>query len=361
MAGNNILDTPARFAYSGCMERDSTPETLLQAITYFADPETAHAFMTALRWPGGVICPHCSATEPSFLSTRSIWKCKGCHRQFSVKVGTIFEDSPLGLDKWLPALWMIANCKNGISSYELHRALGVTQKTAWFMLHRIRLAMQTRTFELMGGNGGGPIEADESFIGGKSINMHADRRKRVGIAGGSVGKIAVMGLLERDVRKAHSRVRVKVAPNVRKRNLQGNIRENVAPGAVVFTDALKSYDGLSADYVHGVIDHSVAYVKGQIHTNGIENFWSLLKRSIRGTYVSVEPFHIFRYLDEQAHRFNNRKGQRRGPLRGCTPQHRGPPRHLQGSDRSRSPGNRNVLSWPGRTYGAARNEMGHED
>ncbi len=283
------------------------PQTLASAISYFADPEVARQFMASLRWPDGVICPHCAAVDPSFLKTRRIWKCKDCQKQFSVKVGTIFEDSPLGLDKWLPALWMIANCKNGVSSYELHRALGVTQKTAWFMLHRIRLAMQTRTFELMGGEGSGPVEADETFIGGRAKNMHHDRRVRSGVKQGSAGKVAVMGLLQRDVRKAHSRVKVAVAPNTRKRNLQGNIRENVAPGAEIFTDKLQSYDGLAQQYIHDVVDHSVEYVRGKVHTNGLENFWSLLKRSIRGTYVSVEPFHITAYLDEQAHRFNNRK------------------------------------------------------
>ena len=289
---------------------NSTPETLQAAIIYFADPATAHDFMVALRWPSGVICPHCSTTEVTFMAKRRVWQCKAkdCRKQFTVKVGTIFEDSPLGLDKWLPCLWLITNCKNGISSYEIHRALDVTQKTAWFMLHRIRLAMQTPAFEKFGGN----VEIDETFIGGKSRFMHKDRRARAITGTGGAGKVAVMGILEREGRKHCSRVRVSVVPNTRKRQLQTRVRENVKAGSSVFTDALLSYQGLDQDYTHGVIDHSVSYVKGKIHTNGLENFWSLLKRAIRGTYVSIEPFHIFRYLDEEAHRFNNREDNDRG-------------------------------------------------
>jgi len=306
-AGKNILDTPGFRAYIVGMETgteaDQTPETLLGAVRYFADADVALAFLAAMRWPNGVICPHCSGTRHSFLKTRRIWKCLECRKQFSVKVGTIFEDSPITLDKWLPCVWMLANCKNGISSYEVARALGVTQKTAWFMLHRVRLALQTRTFDKMDGE----VEIDETFIGGKSRFMHRDRRTRAITGTGGAGKVAVMGMLERDSRKAHSRVRVSVVPSTKKRQLQPIVRENVETGSSVFTDALKSYDGLSAEYIHGVIDHSVAYVNGKIHTNGLENFWSLLKRAVRGTYVSIEPFHIFRYLDEEAFRFNNRK------------------------------------------------------
>jgi len=281
------------------------PNTLIQAVQYFADPDRALAFIVALRWPDGVACPYCQAKEPSFLSTRRIWKCKApkCRKQFSIKVGTIFEDSPLGLEKWLPALWMIANDKNGISSYELHRALGVTQKTAWFMLHRIRAAMQTPTF----GNFGGDVEADETFIGGRSRFIHKDKRARVIKAPGVWGKAAVMGLLERHgPDKKHSTVRVAVTKSLRKPALQKNIRENVEAGANIYTDDHRSYQGLEKDYIHGVIDHGEAYVRGKIHTNGLENFWSLLKRAIKGTYVSVEPFHLFRYLDEEVFRFNNR-------------------------------------------------------
>jgi transposase-like protein len=230
-----------------------------------------------------------------------MWKCKTCKKQFSVKVGTIMEDSPIGLDKWLAAIWLIANCKNGISSYEISRALGITQKSAWFLLHRIRLAMQSGTFEKLSGQ----VEADETFIGGKARNMHVGRRiQKIKGTGGS-GKIAVMGLLER-----HGEVRTRVIDNRKRHTLHKAIHNFVEPGTEVFTDAFKSYDGLGSDYVHQMIDldHAEKYVDGHVHTNGIENFWSLLERSIHGTYVSVMPFHLFRYLDEQTFRFNSRKG-----------------------------------------------------
>jgi transposase-like protein len=279
------------------------PETLLEAVKFFSNQDVSLAFVAKLRWPGGVICPRCGDAEPSFLSTRRIWKCKGCKKQFSAKVGTIFEDSPLGLDKWLPALWMVINCKNGISSYEMARALGVTQKSAWFMNHRIRLAVQEGTFEPMSGE----VEVDETFIGGRARFMHKGRREAKITGTGGAGKTAVMGLLERHGENGHSKVRAKVVPNVRRKSLSPEVRENVVEGSEVFTDALKSYADLSDAYTHQVIDHAESYVNGKIHTNGLENFWSLLKRSIKGTYVSVEPFHLFRYLDEQTFRFNNRK------------------------------------------------------
>ncbi len=224
-------------------------------------------------------------------------------QQFSVKVGTIFEDSPIPLDKWLTAMWLLVNCKNGVSSYEIHRAIGVGQKTAWFMNHRLRMAIHTGSFDKLSGE----VEADESFIGGLARFMHADRREAAIKGTGGAGKTAVMGLLERHGPDGHSRVRTKVVPNVRRGTLHGEIRENVEPGSEMFTDALRSYEGLEPDYVHNVIDHAERYADGKIHTNGMENFWSLLKRGIKGTYVSVEPFHLFRYLDEQVFRFNNRK------------------------------------------------------
>lgn len=278
------------------------PQTLQGAMVFFADPANGLEFMCSLRWPNGkVTCPHCQADRVSFISTRSKWKCMACHKQFSAKVGTIFEDSALGYDKWFPAMWMIVNAKNGISSYELHRAIGVTQKTAWFMLHRIRLAMQAGSIEKMTGE----VEADETFIGAKARNMHAGKRKVKGT--GVIGKTAVMGLLERDERKGHSRVAMKVIPNRKTAMIHSTVCEVVEPGSTVYTDALASYRYLNEEYVHGVIDHAVKYVDGKIHTNGLENFWSLLKRAIRGTYVNVEAFHLFRYLDEQAFRFNERK------------------------------------------------------
>jgi transposase-like protein len=288
------------------MSEQKQPQTLQQAIQHFSDEMTCIELLASIRWPNGAECPYCGHGETSFLSTRKIWKCKGCRKQFSVKVGTIFEDSPLPLSKWFPATWLIAGAKNGISSYEIHRALGVTQKTAWFMLHRIRLAMQTGSFIKMGGDGG-VVEADETYIGGKARNMHKDRKERmIGGARGMVGKVAVMGLLERHPAKG-STVRLTTMQNSSQEDIQPLIRKNVEPGTAVYTDSHSGYDGLF-EYFHEFVNHAETYARGQIHTNGLENFWSLLKRGLRGTYVSVEPFHLFRYLDEQSFRYNNRKG-----------------------------------------------------
>jgi transposase-like protein len=283
------------------------PTTLQQAILYFAEYANCHAAMMAVRWPDGVVrCPRCGSDRVTYLANARVWKCYEKHplAKFSLKVGTIFEDSPLSLSKWLPALWLLTNCKNGISSYELARALGVTQKTGWFMLSRLRLALQSKD----GGKLGGEVEADETYIGGKARNMHADKRKRLNVKRGRsiAGKIAVMGLLQRHGPDGHSTVRTEVLGGLRRSHVQGHVRAHVEPGATVHTDAFSSYTGLDSDYTHNVIDHAEAYVNGNVHTNGMENFWSLLKRAIKGTYVSIEPFHLFRYLDEQAFRFNER-------------------------------------------------------
>ena len=279
------------------------PKTLLEAIKHFADPDVTHQMMVDLRWPDGVYCPSCGRTDVRLISTRRMWECKEKHpkRQFSSKVGTIFEDSPLGLDKWFSAIWMVANCKNGISSYEMARDLGITQKSAWFLDHRIRLAMKAGSIMKMDGE----VEADESFMGGLAKNMHEKRRKHVGTGG--AGKTVVLGILKRKSPKGGSKVKAKVVPNVRAQTLQSEVRAAVEPGTVLYTDAWKSYRGLAADYQHEVVDHAVEYVRGRVHTNGVENFWSLLKRTIKGTYVNVEPFHLGRYLDEQSFRFNERE------------------------------------------------------
>lgn len=287
------------------------PKTLLQAVKYFANPDNCLSYLVARRWPDGVSCPECGSTKVHFDKTRMGWRCTVKHpkRRFTLKTGTIFEDSPLGLDKWLPVVWMIANMKNGVSSWEIHRAIGVTQKTAWFMLHRIRLALQGDD----GGKLSGEVEVDETYIGGKARNMHRGRKAKVmkGKTGGMVGKVAVQGLLARHSDKGHSVVRARVVPNNRWESLLPNVNAHVEPGATVYTDELRSYRGLGPNYngayIHKVIDHAERYVDGQVHTNGCENFWSLLKRGLNGTYINVEPFHLFRYVDEQAFRFNNRK------------------------------------------------------
>jgi transposase-like protein len=276
------------------------PKTLQEAIIYFADADNCLNYLVSKRWANGVVCPTCGSKKVGFLANQRRWQCSNKHpkRQFSVKVGTIFEDSPLGLDKWLPAVWLVTNCKNGVSSWEVHRDLGVTQKTAWFMLHRIRLAMQGEN----PGKLGGEVEVDETFIGGKARNMHVDVRERRITGTGGKDKAMVLGILERG-----GKVRTQVVEKRSKKVLQNEVKKHVEAGAALYSDALKSYDGLSQEYAHQVIDHAVAYVDGKVYTNGLENFWSLSKRGINGTYVSVEPFRLFRYLDEQAFRYNYRR------------------------------------------------------
>ncbi len=266
---------------------DATPKTLQQAIFYFANPDNCLNFMVERRWPNGVQCPTCGAAEVRFISTRCMWECKNKHarKQFSVKIGTIFEDSPITLDKWLIAIWMIANCKNGVSSYEIGRALGITQKSAWFMLHRIRLAMQDGSLGQLGGEGK-HVEVDETFIGGAARFMHSERHRRMITDRGTKSKIAVMGILERG-----GRVRTAVVGNRKKYLLETNIKAHVKAGSAIYTDNFASYDRLkSFGFKHAVVDHAFNYVQGQVHTNGMENFWSLVKRGLKGTYISVEPF-----------------------------------------------------------------------
>ena len=279
------------------------PETLHEAIAYFSTGKNALNTMIAKRWPAGVICSHCGTKNVRFMEARSAWQCRDCRKQFTVKTGTIFEDSPITLDKWLVALWLITGAKNGISSCELGRSIGVTQKTAWFMLHRIRMALKNGTIEKLSGD----VEVDESWIGGRARNMHAAVKREKIHGTGNKALTPVQGLLQRTTAKGASKVHLRVVDGTKRPELQGNVRKYVLAGATVHTDALKSYTGLAEDFTHHVVDHAVEYVRGNVHTNGMENFWSLLKRTVKGTYVSIEPFHLHRYLDEQAFRFNERK------------------------------------------------------
>jgi transposase-like protein len=272
------------------------PTTLLEAIRYFSDAEVCVQYVAKLRWPDGPVCPRCEGREHSYLKTRRVWKCKSCKKQFSVKVGSIFEDSPIPLDKWLAAIWLIANSKNGISSYELGRATGLTQKSAWFVLQRIRLAMQAGSFD----NWKGEVEVDETYIGGKARNMHSEIRKAKVKGTGMRHKTTVVGALERG-----GRVRLEVLPQASRRTLHPFVYGSVETGATLYTDNHRAYISLQ-DYDHRTVDHAERYVDGRIHTNGLENFWSLLKRGLTGTYISVRPFHLFRYLDERAFTFNER-------------------------------------------------------
>jgi transposase-like protein len=288
------------------------PNSLQEAILYFAEPENCREYLVARRWPDGVTCPRCGSKNVLFFEKYNRWHCREKHEapQFTLKTGTIMEDSPIGLDKWLTAMWQIVNCKNGISSWEIHRSLKITQKTAWFMDHRIRLALQNGSFVKLGG-ASGECEADETFIGGKARNMHKSVRARriTGQGQHAKDKVIVMGVLERG-----GRVRTQIVPNQTKETLQPIVRKHVQAGAALFTDELGGYRGLHDEYVHQIIDHAVRYVDGKIHTNGMENFWSLLKRGLNGTYVSVEPFHLFRYLDEQVFRYDHR-GTKEKPIK----------------------------------------------
>jgi transposase-like protein len=305
------------------------PKTLQSAILYFADLDNCVRYLVERRWPDGiVVCPTCGRRDAVYVPARRVWQCKTRHpkAQFSIKVGTIFEDSPIGLDKWLMAMWMIANCKNGVSSWEIHRTLGVTQKTAWFMLHRIRLAMQKDGFEKLGGSEGGPVEVDEAYVGGHPKNKHLGKRdhqigkkylrnldgsisgpnpdyKGHSITGRATRKIPVFGMLDREARK----VRAKVIPEVKREVLMNAILANVEKGSTIYSDGLADYKPLSKmEFMHETVNHVTEYVRGEVHTQGIENFWSLLKRGLRGTYVAVEPFHLDRYVGEQVFRYNNR-------------------------------------------------------
>jgi transposase-like protein len=295
-----------------------SPKTFLEAVQFFQNEQFCVDAVAAMRWPDGPTCPECEAASPYYLKTQKRWKCRECRIQFSVKRGTIFEDSPVSLTKWLPALWLLCNCKNGVSSYEIARDLGVTQKTAWFMLHRLREAMKSESIIKMGGDGS-PVELDESWVGGAPKNRHKSKRPpKLALnsfgdvinnpaykneTGAGTRKTPVFGMLDREARK----VRARVIPHVSRAVLQNTILDNVSKGSRILTDEQGAYRNLSElEFVHEAVNHMKEYVRGDVHTNGLENFWSLLKRGLRGTYVAVEPFHLDRYVTEQVFRYNNR-------------------------------------------------------
>jgi transposase-like protein len=280
------------------------PQTMRDAIAYFADKEVAHAFAVAMRWPDGIFCPFCQCCDYSYISTRKVWKCKGCKKQYSARIGTIFEDSPLSMSKWLAAIWLLINAKNGISSYELHRALGVTQKTAWFMLHRIRRAIKAKSFDK---KLAGIVEADECFIGGLFKNMHEKKREEIRAANtphkrGGIGKTIVQAVIQRN-----GDVRAQIIDDLSVEARLAFLKANVEEGAQLMTDEGYSAAEFGESFVHDFVNHEIEYVRGNVYTNNVENFWALLQRTISGTYVSVEPYHLSAYVDEQSFRFNQRK------------------------------------------------------
>ena len=291
--------------------QNSTPalKTLQEAIIFFSDRQNAVNYVINLRWPDGkVACPTCGSQAVAWMPSRFLFQCKAKHpkRQFSVKVGTVMEDSPIALGKWLMVGWMLTGCRNGISSYEVARTIGITQKSAWFMLHRLREGMQQG---LGFGKLSGEVEADETYIGGKSRNMHLKRRKQVITHPGVHNKTPVMGIMERG-----GEVRAMVIPNHKRQHIQAEIQKHVEPGSMLYTDDLHSYRKLPG-YDHAFVDHATKFVSGRVHTNCLENFWSCLKRTLKGTYISVRPEHLPAYVNEQVFRFNVREGfteQQRG-------------------------------------------------
>jgi len=281
----------------------SDPKTLQEAILYFADPKNCREYLVARRWPNGVECPRCGGKNVKFSEKFNRWQCGSHHelRQFTLKTGTIFNESPIGLDKWLLTMWQVINCKNGVSSYEIAKAIGVTQKSAWFMLHRLREVMHPASAPKLSGE----IECDETFVGGKVSNMHKSRKRKMQMRSQKGdNKTVVLGLLERD-----GRVRAAVAPSRHRHEVHSNIAANVEAGANLYTDEFVSYDNLPTEFAREFINKLEGYVKGRVHVNGMENFWSLLKRTLKGTYVSVDPVHLQAYVDEQVFRFNSRKNE----------------------------------------------------
>ncbi len=283
------------------MKETPLPRTLQEAAKAFADEQFCIDIIAAMRWADGqAVCPKCREKNNHFMASRKVWQCKNkeCKKQFSVKVGTIFEDSAIALEKWLMAMWLLVNAKNGISSYELHRTIGITQKSAWFVLHRVRDAMTVGSIEKLSGE----IECDETYVGGKSKNMHVKKRKELQMTRGYKQKTGVFGMVQRGGKvKAHV---IKLADTP---TLLGSIAENVEVGSTVITDDHGGYRNMTDEYRHEVINHAVEYVRDTVHTNNIENFWSLLKRTIKGTYISVSPAHLQKYVEEQMFRYNERE------------------------------------------------------
>lgn len=288
------------------MDKQAVPQTMIEAVRQFADPQVAHDFFVSMRFPNGVACPTmgCGSAAVAYMPKRRRWYCNECKRQFTAKTGTIFEDSPIGFDKWLPAIWLLASNRNGISSCELSRALGVTQKTAWFMLQRIRLGMESGDFAPFTGT----VEVDEAYIGGRWENKPLRVRRALG-SGRTAhmdSKTAVLGIVQRG-----GKVRAWAVASTQKRTLLPALRKSIHHDATVFTDGNSVYTHIDEYFLtHSTVNHeALEYVRGNVHTNTIECFWSVLKRTIGGTYTHVSPRHLDRYLAEQVFRFDERENE----------------------------------------------------
>lgn len=288
-------------------------DSLFDLMDAFPDEQSCVDHLRAIRWRDGEFCPHCGASRIMHFADKKTFKCSDCRARFSIKVGTIFEDTKLPLRKWFMAIWLITNHPKGIASTTLAKDLKITQKSAWFVLHRLRHAAATKSFNAPLK---GDVEADTTYVGGKEKNKHASDRKG-GTQGGS-GKAVVLGMIERDgeMRAAH-------VPDGKAKTLQGVIRKTVKPGSALLTDEDRAFVGLDKDYTHLAVNHSAGeYVRlgGFVHTNSIESVWALLKRQIIGIHHWVSPKHLDRYVQEMTWRFNRREAavtDRMNDLFGC--------------------------------------------
>lgn len=274
-------------------------KSLPQLLDYFKEEKTGIEYYERIRWNGKPVCPHCGVDKTPYKTNRG-FKCsdKNCAKKFTVKTGTIFDNSKISFRIWFAAIYLAGSNRKGISSLQLHRELGITQKTAWFVLHRVREMLKTFEPTMVGETK--TVEADETYIGGKEKNKHANKKTKEGEPD---KKRVVLGAIERD-----GKVVLKYVPNASEENMVPFIQRYVSVGAKIYTDEFRSYNKLGRTYQHGTINHSVRiYVNGDIHTNTIENFWSVLKRGIYGIYHSVSEKHLDRYLHEFSARFNERK------------------------------------------------------
>ena len=273
-------------------------KTLAEFVEYFKDEQTCRNHFTAIRFRNGEYCPHCGHTHIHKFSDGKRYRCAKCKKDFTIVTGTVFGETKLPLKKWFIAIYLLSNTSKGISSVQLAKHVGVTQKTGWFMDHRLRSAMKQNKGQLFG-----KIEADETFVGGLSKNMHESKREKAITGTGGTGKAAVMGLKSRDAKE----IRAQVVPSVGMADLHKVINENVSTGSTLYTDQWVAYRGLH-QYVRGIVNHSAKeYVVGDCHTNGIESFWALFKRGYHGVYHWMSAKHLQKYVDECAFRLN-RKG-----------------------------------------------------